>query len=84
MGVPMDINTARRKGGVPSFVCRHCGKPGHWACSYLEGLDVCYLSADKQDTLIMELLAAKDVSGVHSLKVMDRTEDGEEDAPEDF
>ena len=79
----MDIDTARRKGGVPPSVCCHCGKPRHWACSCLEGLDVHYLSADKWDVLIMELLAAKDAAGVLSPKVMDRvSEDGEEDVLE--
>ena len=81
----MDIDAARRKGGVPPSVCRHCGKPGHWACSCLEGLDVHYLSANKQDTLIMELLAAKDAAGVPSPEMMERTsEDGEEGVPENF
>ena len=47
IGVPMDINAARRKGGVPPSMCHHCEKPGHWACSCLEGLNVCYLSANK-------------------------------------
>ena len=85
MGVPMDIDAARRKGGVPPSVCRHCEKPGHWARSCLEGLDVRYLSADEWDALIMELLAAKDAVGVPSPEVMDRTsEDGEEDVLEDF
>ena len=81
----MDINTARRKGGVPPSVCRYCGKPGHWARSCPEGLNVRYLSADKQDVLNIELLAVKDAAGVPSPKVMDRTlENGEEDMPEDF
>ncbi|KAG6824980.1 hypothetical protein H0H92_005244 [Tricholoma furcatifolium] len=31
MGVPMDIDAARRKGPLPTSVCRCCGKPGHWA-----------------------------------------------------
>ena len=83
--MPIDIDTARRKGGVPPSVCRCCRKPRHWACSYLEGLNVRFLSANKWDTLIMELLAAKDAAGVPSPEVMDRTlEDGEEDVPEDF
>ena len=81
----MDIDTARRKGGVPPSMCHCYGKPGHWACSCPKGLNVRYLSADKQDALIMELLAAKDATGVPSPKVMDRTsEDGEEDMPEGF
>ena len=81
----MDIDTARRKGGVPLSVCHHCRKPRHWACSCLEGLDVHYLSANKQDALIMELLAAKDAAGIPFPEAMDRTlGDGEEDVPEDF
>ena len=81
----MDINAARRKGGVPPSVCHCCGKPGHWARSCLKELNVHYLSADKRDALIMELLAAKDATGVPSPEVMERTlEDGEEDMPEDF
>ena len=85
IGVPMDINTARRKGGVPPSVCHCCGKPGHWACSCPKGLNVRYLSANERDALIMELLAAKDATGVPSPEVMDRTlEDGEEDPLEDF
>ena len=81
----MDIDAARRKGGVPPSVCCCCGKPGHWARSCPEGLDMLYLSADEQDMLIMELLAAKDTASVPSPEVMDRTpEDGEEDVPEDF
>ena len=77
MGVPMDIDAARRNGAVPPSMCHHCRKPRHWACSCLVGLNVRYLLADKQDALIMELLAAKDASGVPSPKAMDRTEDGE-------
>ena len=81
----MDIDAARRKGGVPASVCCYCRKPRHWAHSCLEGLDVCYLSADKQDVLIMELLAAKDAAGIPSPEVMNKTsEDGEEDVSEDF
>ena len=81
----MDINTARRIGGVPPSVYHHCGKLGHWAYSCLEGLDVCYLSINKWDALIMELLAAKDTTGIPSPKVMDRTlEEGEEGVLEDF
>ena len=80
----MDIDAARRKGGVPPSVCRCCGKAGHWAHSCLKGLDVRYLSANKWDALIMELLAAKDAAGVPSPKVADRTlEDGEEVVLED-
>ena len=85
MGVPIDIDATRKKGGVPPSVCCHCGKPGHWACSCPKGLDVRYLSANKRDALIMELLAAKDAAGVPFPKVIDRTlEDREEDVPEDF
>ena len=81
----MDIDAARRKGGVPPSVGRHCGKPGHWACSCPEELDVHYLLANKWDALIIELLAVKDAVGVPSPKVMERTsEDGEEGIPEDF
>ena len=81
----MDIDATRRKGGVPPSMCCYCEKPRHWACSCLEGLDMYYLSANKQDALIMELLAAKDAAGVPSPKVMDRaSEDGEEDVVEDF
>ena len=81
----MDIDAARRKGGVPPFMCCYCGKSGHWARNCLEGLDVCYLSANKRDMLIMELLAAKDAAGIPSPEVMDRTsEEGEGDALEDF
>ena len=81
----MDIDATRRKGGVPPSVCCCCGKPGHWACSCPEGLNICYLSANKRDALIIELVAAKDAAGVPSPKVMDRTsEDGEEGVPEDF
>ena len=44
-----------------------------------------YLSANKQDALIMELLAAKDMAGIPSPETMDRMlEDGEEDVLEDF
>ena len=81
----MDIGAARRKGGVPPLVCRCCGKPGHWARSCPEGLDVRYLSANEEDALIMELLPAKDAAGVPFPEVMDRTsEDGEEGMLEDF
>ena len=81
----MDIDAAQRKGGVSVSACYQCRKPGHWACSCPEGLSICYLSADKQDMLIIELLAAKDAAGIPSLEVVDRVlEDGEEDALEDF
>ena len=43
-----------------------------------------YLSANEQDMLIMELLAAKDTSSIPSPKAMDSKEDGEEDILEDF
>ena len=81
----MDIDAARRKGGVPPSVCHCCGKPGHWAHSCPKGLDVCYLSANKWDALMMKLLAAKDAASVPSPEVMERTlEDGEENVLEDF
>ena len=80
----MDIDATRRKGGATPSVCHHCGKPGHWAYSCPEGLDVCYLLANKQDALIIELLAAKDASGVPSPEATDKIEDGEEDVLEDF
>ena len=44
-----------------------------------------YLSADKEDALIMELLSVKDAAGIPSSEVMDRMlEEGEEDVLEDF
>ena len=62
-------------------LCAATGKPGHWACSCLEGRNVCYLLADKQDMLIIELMAAKDVTDGLSLEVMNRMLDN---VPEDF
>ena len=70
IGVPIDIDTARREGGVPTSMCCHCRKPRHWACSCMEGLDMCYLLVNKQHVLIMEL--PKDAIGVLSPEVMDR------------
>ena len=80
----MDIDTTRSKGGVPPSMCRCCRKSGYWACSCPEGLNMHYLSANKQDMLIIELLAAKDASSIPSPKAMDSKEDGEEDILEDF
>ena len=85
MGLPIDIDTVKRKRGVSLSMCCHCGKPGHWACSYLEGLNVCYLSANKQDMLIIELLATMNASGIPSPEVTDRTlEDRDKNVLEDF
>ena len=53
-------------------MCCQCKKPGHWAHSCLEGLDMHYLSTNKQDVLIMELLATKDAVSVPSLESIDR------------
>ena len=44
-----------------------------------------YLSANKQDALIMELLAAKDAAGVPSPEAVDKVSEAkEEDMLEDF
>ena len=47
MGVPIDIDATRSKGGDPSSVYHYYGKPGHWARSCPEGLNVHYLSTNK-------------------------------------
>ncbi|KAG6823985.1 hypothetical protein H0H92_008392 [Tricholoma furcatifolium] len=85
VGVPMDINAARRKGPLPASVCHRCGKPGHWARDCPDGFDVRYLSSDERGALIAELLAAEDIAGVPSPEILaESPEEATELAEEDF
>ncbi|KAG6822575.1 hypothetical protein H0H92_013331, partial [Tricholoma furcatifolium] len=85
MGVPMDIDAARRKGTLPASVCHCCGKPGHWARDCPEGFGVRYLSSEERGVLITELLAAEDAAGVPSPEILTESlEEATEPAEEDF
>ncbi|KAG6823115.1 hypothetical protein H0H92_011337 [Tricholoma furcatifolium] len=85
MGVPMDIDAARRKGPLPASICRRCSKPGHWARDCPDGFDVRYLSSDERGALIAELLAAEDAAGAPSPEISTESpEEAAEPAEEDF
>ncbi|KAG5347437.1 hypothetical protein C0989_011869 [Termitomyces sp. Mn162] len=61
----MDIDASQQQSST-SLLCQHCGKAGHFAHYCPQGLEVLYLSASKQEELLVQLLAAWDATGTPS------------------
>jgi len=60
MGVPMDMDVARKARSLPPRGCYQCGDANHVVQDCLHRLDVCQLTTKQQEKLIKELLALKD------------------------
>jgi len=60
MGVPMDMNTARKAKSLPLREYYQCRDMNHvvWDCSHC--MDVHQLTTEQQEELIEDLLALKD------------------------
>ena len=76
--VPMDVDAARRKGNL-LLLCQRCGKPGHFAKDCELRYDVRLMMVDDLQTILEDMLAAKDAIPTESLE---KPEEGEEE--EDF
>ncbi|KAG6895621.1 hypothetical protein C0995_012438, partial [Termitomyces sp. Mi166 len=61
-GIFMEVDASCQRASTP-LLCRHCKKPGHFACYCPQGLEVRYLSPSEQEELLLQLLAVKDTSG---------------------
>jgi len=59
--VPMDIDAMRRAKPL-SNACRRCGATGHWAKDCHLRFDVRHMDTDELQTLLENMLAAKDVA----------------------
>jgi len=60
MGVPMDMDIARKVRSLPPRGCYRCGDANHIVRDCPHHLDVCQLTTEQQEELIEELLALKD------------------------
>jgi len=60
MGVPMNVDTARKARSLPPQGCYQCGDVNHvvWDCSY--HMDVRQLTTEQREELIEDLLVLKD------------------------
>jgi len=60
MGVPMDVNAARKARFLPPRECYQCRDMNHvvWDCPH--HMDVCQLTMEQREELIKDLLALKD------------------------
>ncbi|KAG6884070.1 hypothetical protein C0992_007078, partial [Termitomyces sp. T32_za158] len=64
-GVPMDVDASHQHAALP-LLCRRWGAPGHFARRCPLGLEVRFLATEKQEELLLQLLAARDSVGVPS------------------
>ena len=55
----MDIDATRKARLLPDSCC-HCGAPGHWSKDCPHHFDVCHMDVDELQTLLEDMLAAKD------------------------
>jgi len=60
MGVPMDVDVARKARSVPPRGCYQCGDANHVVQDCPHRLDVCQLTTEQREELIEDLLALKD------------------------
>jgi len=60
MGVPMDVDVARKARSLPPRGCYQCGDANHVVRDCPYRLDVCQLTTEQREELIEDLLALKD------------------------
>jgi len=60
MGVPMDVDVARKARSLPPRGCYQCGDANHIVQDCPHCLDVCQLTIEQREELIKDLLALKD------------------------
>jgi len=60
MGVPIDINVARKARSLPPRECYRCGDANHVVQDCPHCLDIRQLTTEQQEELIEDLLALKD------------------------
>jgi len=60
MGVPMDVDVARKARSLPPRECYRCGDANHVVRDCPHRLDICQLTTEQWEELIEELLALKD------------------------
>jgi len=60
MGVPMDVDVARKARSLPPRGCYRCGDANHVVRDCPHCLDVCQLTMEQREELIEDLLALKD------------------------
>ena len=79
--VPMDVDAARyrQRQALPSDVCHHCKKTGHWASNCPLKFDVRAMSVEELEN---ELAMAKDRAELARRGESD--DDADQDAEEDF
>jgi len=60
MGVPMDVNAARKARSLPPRGCYRCGDANHVVRDCPHRIDVRQLTTEQREELIEDLLALKD------------------------
>jgi len=60
MGVPMDVDVARKARFLPPRGCYRCGDVNHIVQDCSHRLDICQLTTEQREELIEDLLALKD------------------------
>jgi len=60
MGVPMDVDAARKTRSLPPRGCYRCGDANHVVQDCPHCMDVCQLTTEQREELIEDLLALKD------------------------
>jgi len=60
MGVPIDVDAARKTRSLPPRGCYRCGDANHVVQDCPHRMDVCQLTTEQQEELIKDLLALKD------------------------
>jgi len=60
MGVPIDVDVARKARSLPPRGCYQCGDANHVVQDCPHCLDICQLTTEQREELIEDLLALKD------------------------
>ena len=60
IGVPMDVNAARKTRSLPPQGCYRCGDANHVVRDCPHPMDICQLTSEQREELIEDLLTLKD------------------------
>ena len=75
MGVPMDVDAARKTRSLPPRGCYRCGDVNHLVRDCPHHMDVCLLTSEQWDELFEDLLALKDAVPIEESCLSEEEED---------